>query len=315
MLGRAPGPVKALAAAGPGARGPRKLSLARLRRLWQSQGPWGVDRRGRAAGPGGERGGVGMVLQQEAVDLGTPSGPMRTYVYRPVAPGRYPGLVLYSEIFQRTAPVGRIAATMAGHGYLVAVPEIFHDLEPAGTELAYDQPGTARGNRHKVEKPVDAFDADTRAVVAHLAGLPHSTGRVGAMGVCVGGHLAFRAALEPTVRAAACFYATDLHTRSLGSGGDDSLQRAGEVRGELLMIWGRQDPHIPAEGRAQIYRRLTEAGVAFTWHEFNAAHAFMRDEGPRSDPALALASYRLAVDLFGRTLGGGDPAPPAGVDG
>jgi carboxymethylenebutenolidase len=44
--------------------------------------------------------------------------------------------------------------------------------------------------------------------------------------------------------------------------------------------------------------------VTFTWHEFNGAHAFMRDEGARYDPALALIGYRLAIDLFARTLGG-----------
>src|SRR5213078_123205 len=97
---------------------------------------------------------------------------------------------------------------------------------------------------------------------------------------------------------AACFYATDLHKRSLGRGGDDSLARAAEIEGELLMVWGRQDPHISDEGRTQIYARLLEAGRSFTWHEFNAAHAFLRDEGPRYDPALALVSYRLVLDLF-----------------
>jgi carboxymethylenebutenolidase len=250
-----------------------------------------------------------MVIQQEHADLATPTGPMRTHVYRPAAAGRYPGLVLHSEIFQRTGPIGRIAAVMAGHGLVVAVPEIFHELEPAGAELAYDAAGTARGNRHKLDKPIGAFDADTRAVVDHLRGLPHTTGRIGAMGVCVGGHLAFRAAMEAEVAAAACFYATDLHAGSLGSAGDDSLGRAGEIRGELLMVWGRQDPHIPADGRALIHRRLTESDVTFTWHEYNAAHAFMRDEGPRYDPALALACYGLALDLFARTLGGRAPAP------
>src|SRR5689334_24013335 len=65
-----------------------------------------------------------MILQEETTDLGTPSGPMRTYLYRPVAPGRYPGLLLFSEIFQRTGPIKRVAALLAGHGFVVAVPEI-----------------------------------------------------------------------------------------------------------------------------------------------------------------------------------------------
>jgi carboxymethylenebutenolidase len=249
-----------------------------------------------------------MVIQEESTDLGTSTGSMRAYIYRPAAPGRHPGLLLYSEIFQRTGPIKRMAAMMAGHGYLVLVPEIFHELEPAGTELPYDKAGTDAGNRHKVAKPVGAYDEDARAGIGHLQGSPHCTGRIGAMGICIGGHLAFRAALNPEIRAAACFYATDIHSRSLGRGGDDSLDRAGEIRGELLMVWGRQDPHIPAEGRLAIYERLTAAGCHFTWHEFNGAHAFMRDEGYRYDPALALAGYRMAIDLFARTLASGDPA-------
>ena len=73
-----------------------------------------------------------------------------------------------------------------------------------------------------------------------------------------------------------------------------------EISGELLMVWGRQDPHVPDEGRALIQTRLRETQRRFTWHEFNAAHAFLRDEGPRYDPALALLSYRLMIDLFSR---------------
>jgi carboxymethylenebutenolidase len=246
-----------------------------------------------------------MIVREEQTELSTATGPMRTHVVRPLAAGRYPGVVLFSEIFQRTGPIARMAAIVAGHGYVVAVPEIFHELEPPGTVLPYDQAGGDKGNAHKIGKPVAAYDDDTRAVLGYLAGAPHCTGELGAMGVCIGGHLAYRAAMNREVRAAACFYATDIHKGTLGQGGDDSLARTGDIRGELLMIWGRQDPHIPAEGRARVLARLNEAGVSFTWHEFNAQHAFLRDEGPRYDPALALACYRLAIDLFARRLGEG----------
>ncbi len=244
-----------------------------------------------------------MILQDETIDLDTPSGRMRTYVYRPVAPDPRPGLVFFSEIFQRTGPIRRMAALLAGHGFVVAVPEIFHELEPAGAELAYDPAGAERGNRNKVAKPVAAYDADARAAIDHLRSRADCTGALGAIGICIGGHLAFRAAFNREIRAAACFYATDIHKGTLGSGGDDSLARAGEIEGELAMIWGRQDPHVPAEGRRAIEQRLSEASVDFTWHELAGAHAFMRDEGPRYDPELALACYRLAIDLFRRRLG------------
>jgi len=63
---------------------------------------------------------------------------------------------------------------------------------------------------------------------------------------------------------------------------------------------------VPREGRALIYSTLTDAGVPFTWHEFNAQHAFLRDEGYRYDPAAARLSYDLALELFSRKLGEGD---------
>ncbi|MDH5194579.1 MAG: dienelactone hydrolase family protein, partial [Nitrospira sp.] len=215
----------------------------------------------------------------------------------------YPGLVLYSEIFQVTGPIRRMAAMLASQGFVVAVPEIYHELEPAGTVLAYDEAGAARGNQHKITKPLSSYDSDARAVLEYLATFPHCTGKLGVIGVCIGGHLAFRAAMQPDVSAAACFYATDIHKHNLGQGlCDDSLNRVGEIRGELLMIWGRQDPHIPREGRALIYNTLTDAGAHFQWHEFNAAHAFMRDEGLRYDPAAARICYGLAADLFYRRL-------------
>jgi carboxymethylenebutenolidase len=217
--------------------------------------------------------------------------------------GVYPGVVLFSEIFQATAPIRRTAALLAGHGYIVAVPEIYHELEAPGMVLAYDQAGSDRGNRDKYEKELSSYDTDARAALDYLKSRPDCSGRLGVMGICLGGHLAFRAAFNPDVRAAVCFYATDLHSGTLGKGKkDNSLARAGEIGGDLLHIWGRQDPHVPLEGRNVIKARLEEAGVQFEWHELNGAHAFLRDEGYRYDPALALQCYGLALELFHRKL-------------
>ncbi len=247
------------------------------------------------------------ILDGEYADLPTPTGPMRTHLFRPAAPGKYPGVLLFSEIFQITGPIRRTAAMLAGHGYLVAAPEIYHELEPPGAVLAYDQAGADRGNAHKIAKEISAYDGDARAALDFLKTHDSSTGRLGVMGICIGGHLAFRAAMNADVLAAVCFYATDLHKRSLGKGmRDDSLDRAGGIQGELLHIWGRQDPHVPLEGRNRIKARLDEVNARFSWHEVNGAHAFLRDEGPRYDPALACSCMALVFELFHRRLSGGD---------
>ena len=248
-----------------------------------------------------------IIKDSEFVNLQTPTGPMRTYLFRPVAEGRYPGILLYSEIFQVTGPIRRTAALLAGHGFVVAVPEIYHEFLPAGTVLPYDQAGADRGNELKTTKELSSYDTDARAVLDHLASHPASTGKLGVLGICIGGHLSFRAAMNPDVRAGVCFYATDLHKRGLAQGQcDNSLDRVQELSGEMLMIWGWQDPHVPREGRAKIYQAMNDAGVHFTWHEFNGQHAFLRDEGHRYDPELALQSYGLVLELFKRKLGEGD---------
>ena len=257
-----------------------------------------------------------MLIREDFVDLETPTGMMRTHRFQPTGGGPYPGLILFSEIYQVTTPIARTARRLAGQGYVVAVPEVYHEFEPPGRALAYDKEGTDKGNRYKVEKNLGAFDDDARAVITHLNALPTCLGRLGAIGICLGGHLSFRCATNREILATACLYATDIHKRSLGKGmNDDSLDRLADLGGEMLMIWGKQDPHIPQEGRDLIYRALGAARTNFTWHEFNASHAFIRDEGPRYDAALAEICHALAGELFHRRLQTGNltlpPAPAA----
>ena len=247
------------------------------------------------------------ITDHEFVDLETPAGSMRTHVFRPVAEGRYPGILLFSEIFQVTGPIRRTAAMLAGNGFIVAAPEIYHEYEPAGTVLAYDSAGADRGNALKTTKSLDAYDSDARAVLKYLATHPASTGKLGCMGICIGGHLAFRAAMNPEVLATTCFYATDIHKRGLGAGmNDNTLDRIAELGGEMLMIWGRQDPHVPLEGRLTIHAAMESAGTFFQWHEVNGAHAFLRDEGPRYNPVLARQCLALTLEMFKRRLSEGD---------
>ncbi len=245
-----------------------------------------------------------MIIKDDlVVDVATATGPMRTYFFHPAAEGRYPGVILYSEIFQLTGPIRRLASFFAGHGYVVAVPEVYHELEAAGTVLAYDQAGADKGNEDKYAKELASYDADARALIDYLPTMEQCNGRLGVIGICLGGHLAFRAAMNPEIRAAACFYATDVHCGTLGKGkSDDSLARASEIKGALLHIWGRQDPHVPLEGRMKIKARLDEVGTDYQWFEVNGAHAFMRDEGYRYDPDLEYQCKGLVLALLHRRL-------------
>ena len=160
-----------------------------------------------------------IVRSDETQDIDVPhSRAMQTHLFRPAIPGTFPGVLFFSEIYQVTAPIRRLATMLAGNGYVVAVPEVYHEYEPAGTVLAYDTAGTDRGNALKLAKPVSTYDADASAALTALAQHSACNGRLATFGVCLGGHLAYRAALDPRVAAAACFYATDIHPGTLGEG-------------------------------------------------------------------------------------------------
>jgi carboxymethylenebutenolidase len=249
-----------------------------------------------------------MLIQNHQIDLDTPTGVMRCYIYRPKVTDesdnkKFPAIILYSEIFQQTSPIRRSAQIMAGHGFVVIVPEVFHELNPVGTVLGYDDAGRDKGNADKVAKYLEAHDSDTQTMINFLREQEYCTGKIGAMGFCLGGGLAYRAAINPAIFATSCFYATDIHSGLTPSKtGNDSLTRTSEIKGELQMIWGKQDPHIPPEGRATVYKNLVENAINFTWHEFNGVHAFMRDEGERYDAELQLMGYQMAIGLFRRVL-------------
>jgi carboxymethylenebutenolidase len=242
-----------------------------------------------------------MVLTRDYVEIPVDGRAMRTFVAAPRAGGRHPGIVFYTDIFQLTEPSLRWAVRLAGYGYVVAVPEIYHRIEPAGTVLGFDDEGKVRGQGDADATPVAEFDADVDAALAWLA--EHSRGSLGAAGHCTGGHLAFRAALRPQVRATACWYATGLHDGKLGKDPDaGSLARVDEIQGELLTIWGTRDPHTPEEGRGVIRAGLAPLDTRLTWREYDAEHAFGRDVGDRYDPAVTDEAFAETVALFGRAL-------------
>jgi carboxymethylenebutenolidase len=240
-----------------------------------------------------------MIITTESVDLPVDGSPMRMFVASPRLEGRYPAVVFYSDIFQLTDPMLRITRRLAGYGFVVAAPEIYHRIEPPGTVLSFEG-DRARALDDSSKLPATAFDADIRAALDFLADHPRvAQGQLAAAGFCFGGHLAFRAALQPDVKATTCFYGTGIHNGKLGSDPDvRSLARAKEIRGKLLMVFGTLDPHIPEEGRTVIDEALKAAGIDYEIKLYPAEHTFMRDEGARHDPEATDQAFAAMIALF-----------------
>ena len=166
-------------------------------------------------------------------------------------------------------------------------------------------------------KTLESYDEDSYKTVDYLLSLPTCTGRIGTTGMCLGGHLALRASLDPRITACVSYFATDVHSRTLGpndgpnpsstveSTSSHTLDKLTNIKGEVAMIFGIKDTHVPDAGRDLIRLKLREAGVCFSFHEFAwAQHAFIRDElsKGRYDPAITKACFEVLLEMFGRLL-------------
>ena len=229
---------------------------------------------------------------------------MRVYVSSPAPVGQYPGILFYSDIYQLGSPIARLADRLAGYGYVVAAPEIFHCLEPIGAAIAPDDLGRLRGNDNASRTAIADYDADAEAVLDFLKKdetvMPD---KIGTMGFCIGGHLAFRAAFNDAVKASVCCYPTGIHSGKLGKGTADTLKRVAELKGELFLLFGTLDPHIPEAGRTQIIQELVKTGVSHRISLYEANHTFMRDDGDRFDPVATDTAWAEITTFLHQVLG------------
>lgn len=87
----------------------------------------------------------------------------------------------HADLLTVTGPVARFARQIASQGYIVAAPSSYHEF--TGPEpLAYDVPGTDKGNEWKITKTVQAYDEDASLSVDTLLAMPTCNGRIGATG-------------------------------------------------------------------------------------------------------------------------------------
>ena len=208
-----------------------------------------------------------MLIQDYILDLPSSHSlnkKLRISIYKPISLSKFPVILFFSEIYQVTKPISRLCRLLASYGYIVIAPDIYSEYLKEGTMLDYDDIGTSIGNELKIKKPLANYDKDIETCILYIKTRSDWNGKIGSTGICLGGHLAYRASLFKEISATVTFFATDIAKNSLGFGkNDDSLIRCGEIKGELMMIWGRQDPHTPREDIEKIHRILLNNKVFF----------------------------------------------------
>jgi carboxymethylenebutenolidase len=240
-------------------------------------------------------------LREDEARIAAPDCEIRAVTIRPDGAATVPGVLFYSDIFQLTESTLRTARRLASYGLAVCAPEIY-PRELAGVALEFDDAGKTAGLAGAAATTTAQFDSDRTAVLDHLAAAD-GIGELFAIGFCIGGHLAFRAAFDGRVAATVCVYPTGLHNGALGADADaGSLGRAAAIAGRMMIVFGSRDPHVPPDARLQVVSALYRAGLDdLELHVYaGGEHAFMRDVGARHDPELSDLVLTTAVSFLAR---------------
>jgi carboxymethylenebutenolidase len=217
--------------------------------------------------------------------------------YRALPPGGAgPGILLFQEIFGINDNMRGLADKLAAEGYVVLVPDVFWRIEPRFERS--DESGMADGMAIVQQLDWGLAVQDIAATHAHLLGMDGCTGKVGAVGFCLGGGLAFLTAAHSRVDgrgidAAVCYY---------GSAIPGQLDLLDRIECPVMYHFGADDPWIPAE---QI--DAVEAAVAerpdHDFHRYAAGHAFSNWDAPSMyDEAAATEAWERTLGFFGKHL-------------
>jgi len=240
-----------------------------------------------------------MPVVHERVKVPVGSLSMPAYIARPTAPGAYPAVVVFQEIFGVNHHVRSVTDRVAAEGYVALAPEIFHRTAP-GLELKYDEAGIAEGFGHMNTLTASQAIADASAAMTYLQRRRDVGGRgVGMLGFCFGGHLTYLMACELPIAAAASFYGGGIAVGAPGNDGPATIARTAKIKGSILCFFGANDGYIPKEQVAQIKEALAAAKVRGEVVVYpGVGHGFFCDERADFDVASADDAWRRVTHLF-----------------
>jgi carboxymethylenebutenolidase len=208
--------------------------------------------------------------------------------------GSGPGLLLLQEIYGVNDYIRERAEDLAGLGYVVSCPDVFWRIEPH-IELSHDDAGLESGLALGGRLDFPTAVADCVDALKHLRQRPEVTERVGVMGFCLGGSLAYFVAVEADPDAAVSYY---------GSAVPGALAAADRIKCPILFHFGGADPYIARVSVDRVGRELGgRDNVEFYVHE-GAGHAFDNYKAAMFHNREASEhAWGITVDFLSRTLG------------
>lgn len=207
--------------------------------------------------------------------------PIDAYLAEPAGPSKG-GVVVIQEIFGVNSHIRDVADRVAAAGYTAIAPALFDAVEP-GVELGYDQAGMTRGielmGKVGFERPIQ----DVAAAAKRIA----DAGKVGTVGFCWGGTVAYAAAIQ-----------LGLPSVSYYGGGNTHFVDQ-KATAPLMFHYGEKDDHISADDRAKVHAANPDAPL----YVYPAGHGFNCDQRGSYDAASAKLAWERTLAFFAQHIG------------
>lgn len=234
-------------------------------------------------------------MSGETITIEGPDGSFSGYLSRPASgtgAGPRAGIVVIQEIFGVNKVMRDLCDWFAGEGYVALCPDLFWRLEPGiditdKTEAEWKKAFDLFG-RFDVDKGV----TDIAATIAALR--PMTSGKVGAVGYCLGGQLAYLTACHTDSDASAGYYGVNIQNR---------LADAKGIAKPLMLHIAGKDEFVPPEEQEQVVAGLRDNALV-TIHRYpDMDHAFARVGGAHYDRTTADEANSRTLKFFARHLG------------
>ena len=229
----------------------------------------------------------------ERLNITTEGGTFSAYVARPAAT-KAPAVVVIQEIFGVNQVMRDVCDRLASAGFLAVCPDLFWRLEP-GVDIT-DQ---SKAEWDKAFDLMTRFDVDQgvediRATIDQVRASGGCSGKVGAVGYCLGGRLAFLTATRTDSEASVGYY---------GVGIEAYLPEAEKLAHPLMLHIAEDDGFVSKEAQAMITGALKDHPQV-TLHTYPGCdHAFARPGGAHYDAAAAARADARTLAHFRQHLG------------
>jgi carboxymethylenebutenolidase len=206
--------------------------------------------------------------------------------------GKGPGLLLVQEIFGVNSHIRDVAELYAAEGFVVLAPDLFWRSQP-GFEIGYDKEDFAKGIEQYGKLNMNQALDDLSDAIDTLHGLSSVTGKVGVVGFCLGGHIAYRLAARGKVDAAVSYY---------GGGIDQALDEAKNIRCPMIMHFGGLDTHISPVTVEKIQAALAGKNDVTIYNYADADHGFNCDQRKTYNRKAAMLAYSRSAAFLHKNL-------------